>query len=858
MSTALASGDDRTGRTARAPRRALRALARRPALAAALVYGLLSLLMFAPGLVPGRALSASDLLWHATPWSSTAPAGIPPLGTNHDQVDSVQVFQPFLQTTRRVLPSVPLWNPSIMGGRPYLADAQSAVFSPLNVPGYALPFWQSLAVMAALKLFVAAFGTYLLARTLGLRFGGALLAGTVFGFSLWMVSWVTWPTTSVWAYLPWLCLLADRLLRRPGPVPFAGLAVAVALQFFAGHPESSFHVLLFTVVFWLVRLGTMRPRGPRRLAGAGAFLTGALVAGTLLAALTLLPFLEAVHNSIDLEARRFLGPSHGATRDLFGLFLHDYWGRQTRTSLVFPSALEESAYYVGALTLMLAVAALVVRPRAERIALAGIGLVALAIATGVPPFFDLVKGLPGFNTAHNARLAVIFVLVAALLAGRGLDELTERVPVRRGALVLAGSAILLVLPVVAMAGAGTLAPERLGSALRVAWGFAHPPSFVPLPSGPRATSLADLRLPTPTRELFDLVRLASLLEWLLPAALGVGLIALRLRGRLGPSAFVALAVLLVAGDLFKAGMGYTPSIPITHAEQPATRAISYLQRHGATRFVGLDAKAPGTLFFPMPPNVAMRYGLDDARGYDYPVERRYYEFWQRYVSTARGCLYAFCGQSAASTPAALRALGVLGVSDLLQDPRDPPLRQPGVKRTYSGADARVYTNPHALPHAFLVERQTVAPDAATALRLVGSPTWARRSVAVTERRLPGLPEGPPPAGRPAGRADLTTYDREREVVHTSNARTALLVVADSWYPGWKATIDGRDAEVHRVDYLIRGVVVPPGDHRVELRYQPTSWRVGWIISLVTSLGLIAAVLVPLRGRRGRSRVARPR
>ena len=77
------------------------------------------------------------------------------------------------------------------------------------------------------------------------------------------------------------------------------------------------------------------------------------------------------------------------------------------------------------------------------------------------------------------------------------------------------------------------------------------------------------------------------------------------------------------------------------------------------------------------------------------------------------------------------------------------------------------------------------------------------------------------------------------------------MLADSWYPGWKATVDGRDAEVHRVDYLIRGVVVPPGRHRVELRYQPASWRAGWILSLVTALGLTAAVLVPLRRRRGR-------
>ena len=82
---------------------------------------------------------------------------------------------------------MPLWNPHVMGGRPFLANAQSAVFSPFTVPVYVLGLWKALAVMAALKLFVAAFGTYLLGRALGMRFGGALLAGVVFAFGTFFV-----------------------------------------------------------------------------------------------------------------------------------------------------------------------------------------------------------------------------------------------------------------------------------------------------------------------------------------------------------------------------------------------------------------------------------------------------------------------------------------------------------------------------------------------------------------------------------------------------------------------------------------------------------------------------------------------
>jgi uncharacterized membrane protein YfhO len=59
--------------------------------------------------------------------------------------------------------------------------------------------------------------------------------------------------------------------------------------------------------------------------------------------------------------------------------------------------------------------------------------------------------------------------------------------------------------------------------------------------------------------------------------------------------------------------------------------------------------------------------------------------------------------------------------------------------------------------------------------------------------------------------------------------------------GWEATVDGRDVPIERVDYLLRGIPVDAGEHRIVLEYRPHSWRVGWILSLVVALGLLAAV-----------------
>ena len=153
---------------------------------------------------------------------------------------------------------MPLWNPSIVSGRPLHANLQSGAFSPYSLPAYVLPFWTALGWIAVLKLWVAAFGTYLLGRSLGMRFAGALLAGVVFAFSLRMVGWLIYPVMGVWSWIPWLLLLSDRLVRRPGPLTAAGLAAVVAAQFFTGHPESSFHALLATVAFFAFRLWQSR------------------------------------------------------------------------------------------------------------------------------------------------------------------------------------------------------------------------------------------------------------------------------------------------------------------------------------------------------------------------------------------------------------------------------------------------------------------------------------------------------------------------------------------------------------------------------------------------------------------------
>ena len=390
-------------------RRAWRWWASQPALAAALVYAVLSVVFVGQGLLPDRTLVE---LGHALEHRRRGPAASPPgVRSGWARTSSwptpSQCSSRSSSTRARVLPRRPAVEPAHHGrAGPFLANAQSAVFSPFTVPAYVLGLWTALAVMAVLKLFVAAFGTYLLGRALGMRFGGALLAGVVFAFGTFFVAWLAWPLTNIFPLIPWLLLLTELLVRRPGPLPAAGLAVLVALQFFGGHPETSFHVMVATIVFFAFRGAARGRRRPaRRDAGAPALAFAARWAagrgargGHARAAARAASCTRATtRGASDAE------PGSSAPDTSGALFLPDYWGRADADPDRCRSC-SNRGYYAGGITLMLAAAALILRPTVTARGGRRLRRASLAVVVGVDRRSCVVTALPGFSTAHNGRL----------------------------------------------------------------------------------------------------------------------------------------------------------------------------------------------------------------------------------------------------------------------------------------------------------------------------------------------------------------------------------------------------------------------------------------------------------------------
>ena len=165
-------------------------------------------------------------------------------------------------------------------------------------------------------------------------------------------------------------------------------------------------------------------------------------------------------------------------------------------------------------------------------------------------------------------------------------------------------------------------------------------------------------------------------------------------------------------------------------------------------------------------------------------------------------------------------------------------------RLVHSGDVKIYENLETRPRAYLasaVRRAANPEEVLAALRAEQAPGGEGRTVV----------EAPPEAlqplasisrDEPPGQATLLTYEPEQVTVQVRAPGPRLLVLTDSFYPGWEARVDGVPAPVWPVNLLFRGVVLPPGQHRVEFRFRPVSWQRGVALSglgLVLWLGLLA-------------------
>ena len=216
---------------------------------------LLPLLIFAPVTLGNKTLLPADTLYTFEPFESSASAqnvGAPHNPLLADLVLENYVWQKFIvQAVQNG--QLPLWDPFIFAGHPFLANGQHSALYPLSVVFHLLPIPRAYGIFITLQLGLAGIWMYVLSRTLRANRTGAFLAGIAFQFSGFLVVSVVHPMIVASAsWLPLQLALIELTVRRApflkrerAMLPWAMLgAVAVGLQILAGHAEITYFSLL--------------------------------------------------------------------------------------------------------------------------------------------------------------------------------------------------------------------------------------------------------------------------------------------------------------------------------------------------------------------------------------------------------------------------------------------------------------------------------------------------------------------------------------------------------------------------------------------------------------------------------------
>src|SRR4030095_7743490 len=215
---------------------------------AVLIFGVMVLINYLP-VLSGNAQFPRELVVRHSAWNGQPQEQLPEL------IDIVAMFYPFRALLERGANegALPLWNPHIMSGAPFQANAQSALFAPLNITYYLLPLKLAWATNLVIRLFLTGFFMTLFVRSIGGSPVGAILSGILFALCGFTIQWQGMSNGDSGIWLPLMCYAVHRLHLTPNASSIAIAAVAFAMPLLSGHPETAAHstVTACAMAIWL-------------------------------------------------------------------------------------------------------------------------------------------------------------------------------------------------------------------------------------------------------------------------------------------------------------------------------------------------------------------------------------------------------------------------------------------------------------------------------------------------------------------------------------------------------------------------------------------------------------------------------
>jgi hypothetical protein len=724
------------------------------------------------------------------------PVILPPAGQAPPGDDIVAQFYPwsriFVEGLRHG--HLVLWNPYSFLGMPFQADPQVAVFYPVTWLFAAMDAGAVFGVALALHLWLAAFGMYALARTFDVSRPGALLSSITFAFGGFVASKISVGFHGVFATLAWMPWAMAALhwawnRKRIGRAALAGLPIA--LSGLAGStPFFQFTLIAVAALGLYLVARSWLASGRREAMRAAAQLALAVGCGLLIGAAQLLPAFElaraatrASEATYEFASGRPLPLTH-----LLMLFAPDIFGAPTGPVKYWGAEwYHEMQVYLGVAPLALALVAMW-RGDRRKWFFVGLGGAALIYALGAEGFMHTLfyRFIPGIGLMRlPARGSVLLALSASVLAGMGWDEWTRHANESR-APSMPGTRGLALMGVFAIA-AGLFA--FVEATLRA------------------GDSTASARLMQVTGQSLRFV-----------ALLGLTYLVLRWRWRGGSRQVFAIATCaLTLFDLWSFG----------------------------GKFVFTQPLAPNSAWWPLADRVmtgdraqyrVLEYGLDIVPGTNDHILFRFQNL-NAYNPLMPRDAVELTEVNHGLEP---KLLDMLAVRYILLDEKTT-IDATAYREVARERGTIVYKRPNPQPRAFIVHQIQVAPHDQVLARLT-DPAFDPRREAVVEAPL----NCPLATNAATESVKLARDDLDSVTFQAQAATDGLLVMSDTFYPGWRAYVDGQPTFVVRANYALRGICLPAGNHEVVFRFEPVLLRVGIVLSVIGLAVMMTALVMAAR------------
>jgi uncharacterized membrane protein YfhO len=752
-----------------------------------IIFALLAVANYFPlltGLIPFPAhLLAPFPAWGG---SSKWPP-IPEIG------DLITSFYPFHAFAGRAVRdgSFPLWNPHILAGAPFLANAQSALFYPPNFLYYLLPVPVAWTACLLIRMVACALFMTLFVRSIGGTRTGAIFSGIVYSSCGFMTTWQGQALGDAVIWLPLICYSLVRLRAVPSRRNIVIAAISFAMPILAGHPETTAHSALIGCAFAAVLYA-----GDRKFSARFA-MSGALAVG--LGAVQIIPtveWLRQLGNQFELP-----WPTLGI-HQAQGLFTRDILSSPNSAGISVP----EGAAYLGMLTLLAASLAPLHRNRRYVVFLIVSSVVALMIAYTIPPVSWVVAHMPYLKSMKNGRFIFVASFGIAALAGLGISILQER------------------------------ETALLGRKRKYAWGLTGVAFAAVIGAISRLQLATQVQVPLMRRPLFSVILLC----------VAMAILAWTLFERFKARSFSVLVLSFVLFDMLTFSYGFT-GFATGRSMYAAAPLFEFLNKNAdASRERVVQVGNPYSA------NVAMMYGFASADGYEVCLERPRL-FASGLSQDRQDGIFLVADGIVGAADRRLDMLNVkyLVVPDGGPEFQTLAAHPDRFRTVFGDGHVSVFENTRVLPRAFLVRASgaeiIAAPDAQLN-RLKDSSFDPEQTVLLSEPLSKREYAGSTPL---SPRDDVTIEEAGANDYRfrVQSSAESLLVVSQIYYPGWSATLSGERVPVVAANFALTGIPVPAGVHEVRLVFDPASFKIGVAITIVSILMAVALTLTGLAGPR---------